>query len=88
MFFRYKESRQVSKIKHELIDVLVLCVLGFICGAEGLQDIEEVGHDRLSWLQERVFLKIACLSMTQSQNACRGYRPPNNVACGLPQQIN
>jgi len=52
-----RDPRQESKIDHELIDVLVLCVLGVICGAEGWQDIEEVGHSRLSWLQERGFFK-------------------------------
>lgn len=52
-----KDPRQGSKVEHELIDVLILCVLGVICGAEGWQDIEEVGHARLSWLQERGFFK-------------------------------
>lgn len=52
-----RDPRQESKIEHELIDVLVLCVLGVICGAEGWQDIEEVGHARLGWLQERGFFK-------------------------------
>lgn len=52
-----RDPRQESKIEHELIDVLILCVLGVICGAEGWQDIEEVGHARLSWLQERGFFK-------------------------------
>jgi len=52
-----RDPRQESKIDHELIDVLVLCVLGVICGAEGWQDIEEVGHARLGWLQERGFFK-------------------------------
>ena len=52
-----QDPRQESKIEHELIDVLVLCVLGVICGAEGWQDIEEVGHARLGWLQERGFFK-------------------------------
>ena len=51
------DPRQESKIDHELIDILVLSVLALICGAEGCQDIEEVGHARLNWLQERVFFK-------------------------------
>ena len=37
-----RDPRQESKIDHELIDILVLCVLAVICGAEGWQDIEEV----------------------------------------------
>lgn len=52
-----RDPRQESKIDHELIDILVLCVFGVICGAEGWQDIEEVGHSRLNWLQERGFCK-------------------------------
>ncbi len=38
--------RQKSKIDHELIDILVLCFLAVICGAEGWQDIEKEGHAR------------------------------------------
>ena len=52
-----RDPRQESKIDHELIDILILCVLAVICGAEGWQDIEEVGHARLNWLQERGFFK-------------------------------
>jgi predicted transposase YbfD/YdcC len=52
-----RDPRQESKIDHELIDILVLCVLAVICGAEGWQDIEEVGHARLKWLQDRGFFK-------------------------------
>jgi predicted transposase YbfD/YdcC len=52
-----RDPRQESKIEHELIDILILCVFGVICGAEGWQDIEEVGRARLDWLQERGFLK-------------------------------
>ena len=52
-----RDPRQQSKIEHELIDVLILCILGVICGAEGWADIEEVGHARIGWLQERGFFK-------------------------------
>lgn len=52
-----RDPRQESKIDHELIDILVLCILGVICGAEGWQDIEEVGRTRLVWLQERGFFE-------------------------------
>ena len=59
-----KDPRQESKIDHELIDILVLCVLAVICGAEGWQDIEEVGHARLM-CKSVDFLKRAFLLMTQ-----------------------
>lgn len=52
-----RDPRQQSKIEHELIDILVLCIVAVICGAEGWQDIETVGIARLSWFQERGFLK-------------------------------
>lgn len=45
-----RDPRQESKIDHEPIDILILCVLAVICGAEGWQDIEEVGHVSLDWL--------------------------------------
>lgn len=57
IFSVIKDPRQLSKVEHELIDVLILCILGVICGAEGWQDIEEVGRSRLEWLQERGFFK-------------------------------
>lgn len=37
-----RDPRQESKIDHELIDILVLCVFGVICGAEGWQLINAV----------------------------------------------
>ncbi|BCA94962.1 hypothetical protein TUM19329_13230 [Legionella antarctica] len=52
-----RAPRQERKTEHELIDILILCVFGLICGAEGWQDIEEVGHSRLNWLQARGFCK-------------------------------
>lgn len=57
IFSVIKDPRQLSKVEHELIDVLILCILGVICGAEGWQDIEEVGRARLTWLQERGIFK-------------------------------
>lgn len=51
-----RDPRQLCKVEHELIDLLVLCVVGVICGAEGWHDIEEVGHARLSWFQSRGML--------------------------------
>ena len=52
-----KDPRQLSKVKHDLIDILILCIVGVLCGAEGWHDIEQVGHARLSWFQERGLLK-------------------------------
>ena len=44
-----KDPRQLSKVEHDLIDILILCIVGVLCGAEGWHDIEQVGHARLSW---------------------------------------
>lgn len=52
-----KDPRQLSKVEHELIDILILCVVGILCGAEGWHDIELVGQARLDWFQERGLLK-------------------------------
>ena len=51
------DPRQLSKIDHELVDVLILCVVGVLCGAEGWHDIEMVGHARYKWFEERGLLK-------------------------------
>lgn len=51
-----KDPRQLCKIEHELSDILILCVVGVVCGAEGWHDIEMVGHSRIKWFQERGLL--------------------------------
>ena len=52
-----KDPRQLSKVEHDLIDILILCIVGVLCGAEGWHDIEQVGHAHLSLFQERGLLK-------------------------------
>ncbi len=47
-----KDPRQQSKVDHALTDILILCVIAVICGAEGWQDIEEFGRSRLDWLRQ------------------------------------
>jgi predicted transposase YbfD/YdcC len=51
-----QDPRQQSKIEYELLDVIFLCVVGMICGAEAWDDIEMVGEARLSWFQHKGFL--------------------------------
>lgn len=51
-----KDPRQESKVQYELLDVLFLCIVGVICGAEAWHDIEMVGDARLTWFQEKGFL--------------------------------
>ena len=52
-----KDPRQLAKVDHELLDIIILCIVGVLCGAEGWHDIELVGHARLSWFKERGLLK-------------------------------
>ena len=40
--------------KHELIDVIVLCVCAVVSGAEGRSDIEEFGRTKLEWLRRYI----------------------------------
>ncbi|MDF1757223.1 MAG: ISAs1 family transposase [Legionellaceae bacterium] len=51
-----QDPRQQSKIEYELLDVIFLCVVGMICGAEAWDDIETVGEARLNWFQNKGFL--------------------------------
>ena len=47
------DHRRISygNIRHGLIDVLVLCLLGIICGCQTIQDIIDFGKEKLAWLQ-------------------------------------
>jgi predicted transposase YbfD/YdcC len=51
-----QDPRQQSKIEYELLDILFLCLVGMLCGADGWSEIELVGNARLSWFQEKGFL--------------------------------
>ncbi len=37
---------------HDLFDVFFLSVCATIAGADGPSDIEDFGHDQLSWIRE------------------------------------
>ena len=55
-FSAIQDPRQQSKIAYELLDVLFLCIVAMVCGAEAWHDIELVGKARLSWFQSKGFL--------------------------------
>ncbi|WP_133150323.1 transposase family protein, partial [Vibrio breoganii] len=38
--------------KHQLLDILLLAISAVISGAEGWEDIEDFGHNRLDWLRK------------------------------------
>ena len=53
-FSKLDDPRVVRNKKHELIDVIVLCVCAVVSGAEGWSDIEEFGRTKLQWLRRYV----------------------------------
>ncbi|MBE8233726.1 MAG: ISAs1 family transposase [Endozoicomonadaceae bacterium] len=46
-----RDPRQEWKINHKLTDILLLTICGVIAGAEGWEEVEDFGHERLEWLQ-------------------------------------
>lgn len=38
--------------RHELIDILFLCMVAVVCGAEGWEEVEDFGHAREEWLRQ------------------------------------
>ena len=53
-FSKLEAPRVDRNKKHELIDVIVLCVCAVLSGAEGWSDIEEFGRTKLDWLRRYV----------------------------------
>ena len=53
-FSKLKDPRVERNKKHELIDVIVLCVCAVLSGAEGWCDIEGFGRTKLDWLRRYV----------------------------------
>lgn len=53
-FSKLEDPRVDRNKKHELIDVIVLCVCAVVSGAEGWSDIEEFGRTKLEWLRQYV----------------------------------
>ena len=53
-FSKLEDPRVDRNKKHELIDVIVLCVYAVLSGAEGWCDIEEFGRTKLDWLRRYV----------------------------------
>ena len=50
-FSKLEDPRVERNKKHELMDVIVLCVCAVVSGAEGWSDIEEFGRAKLDWLR-------------------------------------
>jgi len=51
-FEKIPDYRTGNGLKHKLIDILVLSVLGTLCGADGYTDIQEWGNSNEEWLKD------------------------------------
>jgi len=47
-----KDPRQNWKVAHKLSDIIFLAIVGVIAGAEGWEEIEDFGRDKLEWLKQ------------------------------------
>lgn len=45
------DPRQFGKIEHKLFDIILLTISAVVSGAEGWEDIEMFGEERLDWLR-------------------------------------
>ena len=43
-------------IEHQLFDIIVIAILGTICGADGWVEIEQFGNQKLNWLSQYLLL--------------------------------
>lgn len=51
-FHEIEDPRQTGKVTHQLLDIFFLVVSANAAGAEGWNEIEDFGNDRLAWLKE------------------------------------
>jgi predicted transposase YbfD/YdcC len=51
LFSAVEDPRVVGRTKHLLIDILVIAVMGALCGAESFEDLELFGEVKQEWLQ-------------------------------------
>ena len=55
--FESLEDPRVERTKrHQLLDIILIAILGVLCGAEGWVDIETLGNTREAWL--KTFLEL------------------------------
>ena len=45
-FSAVTDERQQYKVKYPLLDILLITLVGIICGADGWEAIEEVGKNK------------------------------------------
>lgn len=62
-FVAVTDERQQYKIKYLLLDILLITLVGVICGADDWEAIEEVGKNKLKLLKNRVTFIMEFLFM-------------------------
>ncbi len=55
-FSTLKDHRMRGKIRHKLIDIIILSICAVICGADEFKQIEEYGKVKKEWL--KTFLEL------------------------------
>ena len=48
-FSSIKDPRVAGRVEHPLLTILVMCLVGVICGANGWEEIEDIAEDRADW---------------------------------------
>lgn len=48
-FADLKDPRVLGRVEHSLLNILVMALVGVICGANGWEELEDVAHDRAEW---------------------------------------
>jgi predicted transposase YbfD/YdcC len=48
-FASLKDPRVVGRTDHPLLTILVMALVGVLCGADGWEDLEEIAEDRKAW---------------------------------------
>ena len=81
-FSSITDRRQLSKIEHPLVDIIILCICGVVCGADGWSDIEVFGRTHKGWLQGKGLLPngipVAKCFMTPLLESCLHWPPKSS----------
>jgi hypothetical protein len=57
VFVGILEPRQARKVKHELVELLVIAVCGVLAGADDFVEIEEWAREKLDWFRQYLRLE-------------------------------
>jgi hypothetical protein len=65
VFVSIEDPRQSGKVKHDLVELLVVAVNGVLVGADTFVEIELWAREKLSWLQKYLRLEHGTPCMTR-----------------------